>query len=62
MDTKGEITNKEGYLLKYEKVGNDYKFNVYKPNEIPTQDMKMTFNQFLNYLYSELYWTHSSIG
>ncbi len=62
MDTKGEITNKEGYLLKYEKVGNDYKFNVYKPNEIPTQDMKMTFNQFINYLYSELYWTHSSIG
>jgi len=62
MDIKGEITNKEGYLLKYEKVGNDYKFNVYKPNEIPTQDMKMTFNQFINYLYSELYWTHSSIG
>ncbi len=68
MDTKGEITNKEGYLLKYEKyekVGNDYKFNVYKPNEIPTQDMKMTFNQFINYLYSELYVdnrTHSSIG
>ena len=61
MESKGEITNKDGRLLKYEKVGNDIVFLL--PNQnIP---MKMTFNQFLNYLYSELYVDnriHSSNG
>jgi len=67
--TKGELTNKDNFLLKYEKKGGDYEFFVYKPEkkdvssyeqikyvcvnkDCPT---RMSYNQFLNYLYAETY-------
>jgi len=66
---KGELKNKENLLLKYEKIGSDYEFFVYKPEkrdvssygqikyvcvnkDCPT---RMSYNQFLNYLYAETY-------
>ena len=66
---KGELTNKDNFLLKYEKKGSDYEFFVYKPitkevsgyNQIKhvclNKDcpQKMTYEQFINYLYVELY-------
>jgi len=66
---KGELTNKDNFLLKYEKKGGEYEFFVYKPitkevsgyNQIKhvclNKDcpQKMTYEQFINYLYAELY-------
>lgn len=66
---KGELTNKDNFLLKYEKTGSEYEFFVYKPitkevsgyNQIKhvclNKDcpQKMTYDQFINYLYAELY-------
>jgi hypothetical protein len=66
---KGELTNKDNFLLKYEKKGGDYEFYIYKPetkkvsgyNQVKhicvNSDCphKMTYEQFLNYLYAELY-------
>ena len=66
---KGELTNKDNFLLKYEKKGGEYEFLVYKPitkevsgyNQIKhvclNKDcpQKMTYEQFINYLYAELY-------
>ena len=66
---KGELTNKDNFLLKYEKRGGEYEFLVYKPitkevsgyNQIKhvclNKDcpQKMTYEQFINYLYAELY-------
>ena len=66
---KGELTNKDNFLLKYEKKGSDYEFFVYKPitkevsgyNQIKhvclNKDcpQKMTYEQFIHYLYAELY-------
>ena len=66
---KGELTNKDNFLLKYEKKGSDYEFFVYKPitkevsgyNQIKhvclNKDcpQKMNYEQFINYLYAELY-------
>jgi len=66
---KGELTNKDNFLLKYEKKGGDYEFYIYKPetkkvsgyNQIKhicvNSDCphKMTYEQFINYLYAELY-------
>lgn len=66
---KGELTNKDNFLLKYEKNGDMYEFYIYKPetkkvsgynqkkhicvnSECPH---KMSYQQFINYLYSELY-------
>jgi hypothetical protein len=66
---KGEFTNSNNLLLKYEKVGNNYEFFVYEPisrevsgykqtkfvcknSDCP---LKMNYQQFINYLYSELY-------
>lgn len=67
--TKGELTNKDNFLLKYEKKGGDYEFYIYKPetkkvsgyNQVKhicvNSDCphKMTYEQFINYLYAELY-------
>jgi hypothetical protein len=66
---KGELTNKNNLLLKYEKVGDNYEFYIYKPitKEISGYNktnyvcenlncpMKMKYNQFINYLYAEMY-------
>jgi hypothetical protein len=66
---KGELTNKDNFLLKYEKKGGEYEFFVYKPitkevsgyNQIKhvclNKDcpQKMNYEQFINYLYAELY-------
>jgi hypothetical protein len=66
---KGELTNKDNFLLKYEKKGGDYEFYIYKPetkkvsgyNQVKhicvNSDCphKMTYEQFVNYLYAELY-------
>lgn len=66
---KGELTNKDNFLLKYEKKGSDYEFFVYKPitKEISGYNQinhvclnkdcpqKMNYEQFINYLYAELY-------
>jgi DNA repair protein RadC len=66
---KGELTNKNNFLLKYEKKGGEYEFFVYKPitkevsgyNQIKhvclNKDcpQKMNYEQFINYLYAELY-------
>jgi len=66
---KGELTNKDNFLLQYEKKGGKYEFFVYKPitkevsgyNQIKhvclNKDcpQKMTYEQFINYLYAELY-------
>jgi len=66
---KGELTNKDNFLLKYEKKGGDYEFYIYKPetkkvsgyNQVKhicvNSDCphKMTYEQFSNYLYAELY-------
>lgn len=69
---KGELTNKDNFLLKYEKKGGDYEFYIYKPEtkkvgsykqvkhicvnkDCPT---KMSYNQFINYLYAESYLDH----
>ena len=66
---KGELTNKDNFLLKYEKKGGDYEFYIYKPetkkvsgyNQVKhicvNSDCphKMTYEQFINYLYAELY-------
>ena len=67
--TKGELTNKDNFLLKYEKKGSDYEFYVYKPitkevsgyNQIKHScinkdcPQKMSYRQFVNYLFAELY-------
>ena len=67
--TKGELTNKDNFLLKYEKKGGDYEFYIYKPetkkvsayNQVEhiciNSDFpyKMSYQQFINYLYAELY-------
>lgn len=67
--TKGELTNKDNFLLKYEKKGGDYEFYIYKPetkkvsayNQVEhiciNSDFpyKMSYEQFINYLYAELY-------
>jgi len=64
---KGEMTNKDNFILKYENKSNDvYEFYVYKPltsgsNKIKhilvNKDcpLKMNYRQFVNYLYAELY-------
>ena len=66
---KGELTNKNNFLLKYEKKGGEYEFFVYKPitkevsgyNQIKHVCLnkhcpqKMNYEQFINYLYAELY-------
>ena len=61
MKDGGEIIPQQGTLftkdktskLEYKKVGNDYVFRVYNPKE--SQELKMSKNQFINYLHSELY-------
>jgi hypothetical protein len=66
---KGELTNRDNLLLKYQKVGSNYEFYVYEPiskevsgyNQIKfvckNSDcaLKMNYKEFINYLYSELY-------
>ena len=65
----GELTNKDNFILTYKKKGEQYEFIVYKPftttidgNErtshiFPNIDgaTLLTYNQFINYLYAELY-------
>lgn len=66
---KGELVNKSNHLLKYEKKGDEYVFNVYEPVKpnidsyekirrvCKTKDypLRMTYKQFINYLYAETY-------
>ena len=66
---KGELVNKENYLVKYEKIGNQYEFYVYQPitKSVSAYEqkkyvcvnqnspLKMSYNQFINYLYAETY-------
>lgn len=66
---KGELTNKNNFILKYEKKGGEYEFFVYVPaikelsesNQIKyicinkDSPQKMPYKQFINYLYAELY-------
>jgi len=66
---KGELVNKENYLVKYEKIGNQYEFYVYQPitKNVSAYEqkkyvcvnkncpLKMSYNQFINYLYAETY-------
>jgi hypothetical protein len=52
---KGELTNKDNFLLKYEKKGGEYEFFVYKPITKEVSPQKMNYEQFINYLYAELY-------
>ena len=61
MKDGGGIIQQQGTLftkdktskLEYKKVGNYYVFRVYNPKE--SQELKMSNNQFINYLHSELY-------
>jgi hypothetical protein len=69
LSQNGELTNKDNFILTYIKKGEQYEFLVYKPftttmdgNErtshiCPNVDgaVLMTYNQFINYLYAELY-------
>ena len=66
---KGELTNKDNLLLKYQKNGSEYEFYIYEPvtknvsayqqNKYLCKNkdcpIKMTYNQFINYLYTETY-------
>lgn len=66
---KGELTNRDNLLLKYQKVGSNYEFYVYEPisKEVSGYNqtkyvcknsdcaLKMNYKEFINYLYSELY-------
>ena len=66
---KGELTNRDNLLLKYQKVGSNYEFYIYEPilkkvsgyNQTKyvckNSDcaLKMNYPQFIKYLYSELY-------
>lgn len=66
---KGELTNRDNLLLKYQKVGSNYEFYIYEPivkkvsgyNQTKyvckNSDcaLKMNYKEFINYLYSELY-------
>jgi hypothetical protein len=66
---KGELRNSDGFLLKYEKKNGEYEFYVYKPvtDDISAHSRtrhicvnadcpsKMTYIQFINYLYAETY-------
>ena len=66
---KGELTNKNNLLLKYEKIGSEYVFYVYEPVTLEVSGykktkhicknadcaMKMSYPQFVNYLYAETY-------
>jgi antirestriction protein len=66
---KGELKNKDNFLLKYEKKGSEYEFYVYKPEKKDVSSYeqikyvcvnkdcptRMSYNQFINYLYAETY-------
>lgn len=66
---KGELKNRDNLLLKYEKIGDDYEFYVFKPIEKDVSSYKqttyvcenkdcpakMSYKQFINYLYAETY-------
>jgi len=66
---KGELKNKNNFLLKYEKRGMDYEFYIYKPEKKDVSSYeqikyvcvnkdcptRMSYNQFINYLYAESY-------
>jgi len=66
---KGELKNKDNFLLKYEKRGIDYEFYIYKPEKKDVSSYeqikyvcvnkdcptRMSYNQFINYLYAESY-------
>ena len=66
---KGELTNKQNLLLKYQKKGSEYEFYIYEPvtknisayqqNKYLCKNkdcpIKMPYNQFINYLYTETY-------
>lgn len=66
---KGELTNRDNLLLKYQKVGSNYEFYIYEPIVKKVSEynqtkyvcknsdcaLKMNYKEFINYLYSELY-------
>ena len=65
---KGELKNAQNLKLTYEKKGDNYEFFVYKPINVNVSygkttysclnescPNKMTYSQFINYLYTELY-------
>lgn len=66
---KGELRNADNHLLKYEKNGSEYEFYVYKPVSKIVSGyeqtkhicvnadcaLKMSYKQFINYLYGEGY-------
>lgn len=69
LSQSGELTNKDNFILTYIKKGEQYEFLIYKPFTTKIKDNErtshicpnvdgatlMTYKQFINYLYTELY-------